>query len=736
MYLTPTPERAPIEADHGFNLPHLVRILRRHMRLMAVIFLATVAAAAGITISMRPVYTADAHLMIDKPGERLLPKDNNQENTNTVIDTGAIESEVQVLRSPALAEAVVRDLRLDHDPEFNPAPHKPGLIARLRSALPQLGAPPPRPAAQAYSPVVDAVLSHLKVSRLGASYIVDVGFTSHDPDKSARIANAFADNYLKLQLQAKYDVSRDATNWLYGHIGELRQRVLDADSALAAYRIQNNLLTTSAQGQTLTEQEISNLDQQAALTRASEAEAQARLNTAQAQLASGSAGDDVGETLNSPVITGLRGQQAVINAKIADLQSRYGPRHPDLIKAQQQLAAVDVQIKTEIKRILSNLQAQAAVARERAISMDHSVAQSRSGLAETNRSLVHLNDLQRNADAERTVYETFLSKFKEIGAEAGLARTDAHIVSPARPPFVPSAPRKSLNLAFGAALGLAAAMTAALVAEMFETGLGDAEIVERELALPYLGSIPSLSSITEPDDPLRRRPIDHLVVKPMSSFAESFRSLKAAIEFSRLGARARVLAVTSSLSGEGKTTTSVGLARSAAIAGVRSVIVDCDLRQRAVNQLLALSPRAGLLEVLSGTATLDEALMLDELSGAMVLPLVQAHYTPKDVFNSDAMARLIDELKRRFELVVLDTAPVILVTDARSISRHADAVVLLVHWRKTSRTLVHTSMRLLANAGAALAGVALTRVDLRRQASIDPGDPTAYYRSHKKYYLT
>jgi capsular exopolysaccharide synthesis family protein len=577
-------------------------------------------------------------------------------------------------------------------------------------------------------------MGHLKVSRVGASYIIDLVFTSHDPEKAARIANTFAENYLKMQLQAKYDVSRQANAWLYDHIGELRQRVLDADSALQTYKIQNNLL--SAQGGTLTEQEISNLDQQAALTRAAEAEAEARLHTAQAQLAHGSHGDDVGEALNSPVIQSLRGQQGMLNAKIADLQSRYGPRHPELIKAQDQLNAVDNQIKTEIQRILSNLQAQAAVARQRAESMDRSVAQSRAGLAETNRSVVRLNELQRDADAERSVYETFLSKFKEIGAEAGLARTDAHIVSPARPPTGPSAPRKTLNLAFGAALGLAAAMTAALIAEMFETGLSDAEIVERELALPYLGSIPSLTSIVEGDDPLRRRPIDHLVVKPMSSFAESFRSLKAAIEFSRLGARARVLAVTSSLSGEGKTTTSVGLARSAAIAGVHSVVVDCDLRQRTVNQLLDLSPRVGLLEVLDGTATLDEALMLDELSGAMVLPLVQTHYTPKDVFNSEAMARLIDELRRRFELVVLDTAPVILVTDARSISRHADAVVLLVHWRKTSRSLVQTSLRLLGSAGATLAGVALTRVDLRRSASVDPGDPTAYYLSHKKYYLT
>jgi capsular exopolysaccharide synthesis family protein len=734
MYLTTTPERPTLEAEPGFNLPQLVRIVRRRFRMMAVIFLLTLAATAAITMQMQPVYTGEVHLMIDRPGEQLLPKNNNTNQINTVIDTGTVESEVQVLNSPALAETVVRDLRLDQDPEFNPALSPPSLIARLRAVLPKFGGGAQHATSGPYGAVVDATLSHLKVKRVGASYIINLEFTSRSPAKAARIANAFAQNYLQLQLKAKYDVSKEANAWLYDHIGELRQRVLDADAALQNYKIQNNLL--SAQGETLTEQEISNLDQQAAATRAAEAEAQARLTTAQNQLANGSSGDDVGEALNSPVIQQLRAQQATIQAKIADLQSRYGPRHPDLLKAQDQLAAVDKQIKTEIHRILSNLQAQAAVARERAAAMDRSVAQSRAGLAQANRSAVRYFELQRDADAERAVYETFLSKYKEIGAEAGLARTDAHIVSLARTPTGPSGPHKLLNLAFGAALGLAAAITAALVSNMFENGLGDAEVVERELALPYLGSIPSLNSLAESNDPLRARPIDHLIVKPMSSFAESFRSLKAAIEFSRLGARARVLAVTSSLAGEGKTTTSVGLARSAAIAGVRSVVVDCDLRQCSVKQLLQLSPRVGLLEVLNGTATLEEALMLDETSGAWVLPLVEAHFTPKDLFNSEAMGRLTDELKRRFELVVLDTAPVILVTDSRTIARHADAVVLLVHWRKTSRTLVQTSLRLLAGAGATMAGVALTRVDLRRPASIDPGDPSAYYLNHKRYYLT
>lgn len=734
MYLTPKSDKPTIVSEPRFDLPHLLRIARRRQRLMAVVFLLIVAATAAITLRMRPVYTATAHLMIDRPGEELLRRDDDTATRQSGLDSSLVETEVQVLRSPSLSEAVVRDLRLYRDPEFNPALSPPGPMARIRSALPQVGAKPPpiRPGQPRPSPVADALMSHLKVSRIGASYMVDLAFSSRDPEKAARIANTFANDYLKMQLEAKFDASHDANVWLDTHIGELRQRVVDADTALQNYKIQHNLL--SAQGATLTEQEISNLDQQAALTRAQQAEAKARLDTAMHQLANGSTGDDVGEAMNSPVIQQLRAQRATISAKIGNMEMHYGPRYPDLVKAKGELADVDTQIQVEIKRIISNLQAQTNVARERTSSMQESVAQSRANLAQSNRSMVRLAELQRDADAERGLYENFLNKFKEMGASAGLARTDAHIVSIARVPLAPSAPRKALNLAFGAALGLAAAIGAALVAEMFEGGLTDGEVVERELGVPYLGSVPSLSSVAPKDDPLRTRPIDHLVAKPMSSFAESVRSLKAAVEIARPGSKVKVLAVTSSLSGEGKTTTSVGLARSAAIAGLRTVVVDCDLRQRAVNRLLGVSPTAGLIEVLNGAATLDQALIRDEPSGAMVLPLVEALYTPRDVFGSDMMAALIVELKRRFDLVVLDTAPVVLVTEARTVARHADAAVLLVHWRKTPHVLVQSALRLLATAGVTTGGVALTRVNLRHAASVDPGDPTAYYLKHRKYY--
>lgn len=734
MYLTPSGARQPAAHEPILDLGRVMRIARRNLRLMAMVFLAVIAATAAVTLTTTPVYTGSVQLMIDKPGSKLLTEDDTKNPWNQgALDASAVETEVEVLRSPGIAAAVVSDLQLDRDPEFNPALSPPGLLARARAFLPSFGGKANGDAAKPVSPVVNAVRQHLGVSRVGTSYIIRVDFTSRDPAKAAMIANAFATAYLKAQLDTKFEASRVANAWLQSHIGELRTRVVNAETALQNFKIQNGLL--SAEGATLTEQEILGLNQQAALMRANEAETQARLNTAQAQIAHGSVGDDIGETLSSPVIQQLRQRRADLSAQVANLQSRYGPRHPDMLKAQSALEDTDAQIKAEIKRITSNLQAQAVVARERSASIDSSVAGARQNLAQNNRSVVKLDELRRDADAERTLYEGFLNKFKELSAEAGLAQTDAHIVSLASKPASPSAPNKTLNLALGGVLGLAAAVSSALLTEMFERGLADAEIVERELSVAYLGSIPRMSSIVTGDKALRERPIDYLVTKPASSFAEAFRSLRAAIEYSSHGSKVKVLAVTSSLSGEGKTTTSVGLARSAALAGIRTVVVDCDLRQQSIAELLDITPGAGLVEVLNGEATLDETLVRDRKSGAMILPLVESHFTPEDPFNSPRMAELMTELRRRFDLVILDTPPVILVTEARTVARCADAVLLLAHWRRTPRALVQTALRLLAGAGVNLVGVTLTQVDLRRPASVDPSDPTAHYLTHKSYYL-
>jgi len=266
-----------------------------------------------------------------------------------------------------------------------------------------------------------------------------------------------------------------------------------------------------------------------------------------------------------------------------------------------------------------------------------------------------------------------------------------------------------------------------------ESSLASSEDVTRRLDVPFLGAIPRLSSTVSGKD-AKSSPGRYVVEKPLSAFAEAFRNLRTAILFSKLDRPGKVVMITSALPGEGKTTTTLCLGRSAAMSGAKVVVVDCDLRRRNLNRLLNIEPVFGLIEVLQGAANIEDALILDELSGAYFLPLSASAQTVKDLFGSIAMDRLIAALRERFDLILMDTAPVIPITDTRVLASKVDVVVFLAQWRKTPRKAIESALAVLNSVGADVAGVALTLVDARQQAKYGYGDSSYYYRSYKNYY--
>ncbi|HEX4179038.1 MAG TPA: AAA family ATPase, partial [Rhizomicrobium sp.] len=405
--------------------------------------------------------------------------------------------------------------------------------------------------------------------------------------------------------------------------------------------------------------------------------------------------------------------------------------------AKRELADIDVQINQEITRIISNLEAQAQVARQHAASVEGSVGQTRGTLASNNQASVKLNELQRNADAANTLYQSFLERFKQTTAQQGMEQSDARVVSGASIPTAPSEPRTTLDLAFALIVAFVIATIAIVIAEIFDSGLTTAEDIEHDFRLPALGSIPSLWSLIETEEVSPgTTPADYVVQKPLSGFAETFRNLRSALLLCRTGGAARLVAITSSLADEGKTTTSFCLGRVAALSGDRVIIVDCDLRRRGLNAFVPESHKEGLIEVLSGQRAIKDVVMKDTASGAVVLPLGRSPFTPRDLFSSHAMQKVFSELQRDYDLVLLDAPPVLAVADSRSIANRADAVVMLARWRATPRKAVEASLKILAGADAFIAGIVLTRVDQKQQSKFGYGDPAYYYSSYEKYYTS
>jgi capsular exopolysaccharide synthesis family protein len=660
------------------------------------------------------------------------------------VDQVAIESEVELMRSPAVAQRVIDQLRLDKDPEFNSALAPPSVASKIKDfiTLKPLRMMLMKHATNATPSeveekinrqnIVNAVTGRLNVNRVGLTRVIEVSFSSTSKEKAAEIANTWAEQFIEQKLITADAANKQETDFLSKRIDGLRSQVEAAERGVQQYKIAHNLL--SAQGATLTEQELSDLNRQLATARLDQAESQARLATVKEQLAAGSHGDDVGETLNSQVIANLRTQAATFSSRLADLQTRYGPLHPEVVKVKQQLSDTERQIDAEIKRIVSNLSAQDRIQRQRAGVLASSVERARGELAANSKAMVELQQLELNAESVRALYESYLDRLKQTATGAGAQTSNARIVVNAAISPKPSSPKLALSLVFAIAAGGLAGGGAVAVRRAFDAGLTVGTDIEQKLGVNYLAGIPALASTLKPGETVDMPPCKFIQEKRLSAFSESFRSLRVSLFHASAHRKPQVVAITSALPGEGKTTTSSCLAVTLASTGAKVILVDCDLRRRGINSVFGVKPEKGLVEVLEGKASLDEAISTDGPAGLHILALSETSSETQDFFQFEPVDRLIEDLRSRYDVVLLDTAPVLPVAETRILAQKVDAVALLVRWRSTPVKAAQRAVDLLKDVGVTFAGAALTQIDIVGQTKYGYGDAEYYFKSYKGYY--
>lgn len=709
----------------------LLGTLRRRMLLFAAVFLAIVALGLVLTLRQTPMYTATATVVIETARERLTPG-NDQILQESGSGSAVIDTEVQVIQSNELANQVAAALNLDQALRFDPTQAPPGRRARIMAWIRGNDGDAPVPQ-RAIDPqaqreyVINILKAGLEVTRSGLTYALTVSFTANDPRFAALIANEYSKQYSQQALLRKQRANANAVKILTERVAELRAEAQKDTQAVQLYRIRNNLLSSNASQ--LTEQEVSTYNQSLANARASAAEERARLATARQQLRGGSNGEDVGAALESGVISGLKSQRATLTGQLAELTTRYGPEHPDVLKAKNQLADVNQSIRNETTNVVSNLSAKQAIANQRLGSVSGSLGQARGTLAASNQALVGFDDLTRKAQASQGLYEAYLDRLKQASAQEGTEQPEARTITWAQTPERPSSPNVPLNLFLSVMLGLGAGLAAAFITELAFRGLTTGDDIETRLGIRYLGSVPLAKSVFKS----KLQPLDALLDRPQSAFAESYRSLLASLNQS-VDPVVQVVTITSALPQEGKSTVAGGMARIAALDGEKVVLLDCDQRRRSVNKLVPNPREVGLFEVLRGEASIDDALVLDEPSGAWLLPLNSKRIAPGEHFTGEPMRRLLDDLRERFTLIIIDSAPVLPIADTRLIATMADAVIMVARWRKTPDHAVRSALKLLPPGRINLAGAVLTQVDIRRQAKFGYGDPTYYYNQYKEYY--
>lgn len=677
------------------------------------------AVAAYVTLAPR-IYSATSAVMIE-PLRGDPVKSSEFSQVEKAASSDFIETQILIIDSSANAIAVVKALDLVNDPEFG---------GKIDQATLAGATPAEREEARAVA-ASDVLRSAVVVRRIGSTSLIEIEARARSATQAARIADEFANQYLSSLAAGRSESAERASQQIDAKLNELRIAAEQADGELQRYKIANGLM--SAQGATLAEQESSTLNQQVASAKATLAERQGRLQAARNQLARGGGGGDVTSALNSGTIGALRTQEAESSRNLAQLRARYGTKHPAITQEEQRLADIQRQIQLEINRILSSLEAEVSVASSGLSSLLNSQRASRSRLEGNTSAQVGFLELERKALAARTVYEAFLSTSRGTEAREGIEQPRASISSNAVVPTSPSSPNAPLAYMLGSVFALTFGVLAIVLVEYLDSGIRTKSDVERRLGARYLGAVPELSS-TLGTIRSREAPEDYVVSHPQSTYAEALRSIVAAITL-RGNRRPKVIAVTSALPREGKTTTSVSLARVLAMSGARTVLVDADIRRHASSDLLLRGRQGDLTKVLDGTMTIAQALLKDEETDLYILCSSGAPTSGRDLLTPEIVGQLLAELKSSFDYVVIDTAPVLGVADARVVASKVDATLLLARWGETSLRAADTALDLLLGSNAKVYGVALTMVNIKKYASTGHEDVYGYHKQFKGYYV-
>lgn len=690
-----------------FDLRGATSAVRRRWWLILALF-ALAGIIAAILYGMQDtVYSATARVAVERRSEDLVQTDASV--PVLTADSAAVDTEVQRLRAPELASAVVDKLKLANDPAF--AEVIGGAAAQRKAAI-------------------NALIARLDIRREGTSFAISISHSGTSAQQSARIVNTLVDLYRSNSVGSQTGERERRVALLSQRLGELRGELTIAERAVAEYRIANNIVDASKDS-SVRQSEISALNTELAQARAQEAEAAARLSTARGQLATGRGGDTLASALNSPVVGDLRRQQADLAVRRAELAERYGPRHPDLLRVNEQTQEINARISAEIARTTASLRSEAQAAAGRTSSIVGSIGRAEGAVNAQTAASVRLAELERNAESAQALYRAFLDQYRAATAQVGADSGTASIIARALVPTRPVSPDPWLFAIGALVVGTILSTLVLLLLRLFDDSFESGRDVVRKTGAKLFGSVPDVSSLVGKKatkrDPLS--PSDYLIDHQGSAYAEAVRGVRVALE----NRGAKVVAITSALPGEGKTTLALSLARSAALAGQKVLLIDTDLRRRASSISLAEDVRTGLVDVIADRTKLAQALVQDSRSGAFLLPQTAADTDKYDAITGDRLTALLGDLRDSFDLIVLDTAPVLAVAEARVVAGVADATMLAVRWRKTPASAANLALDLLNEHGARISGIVLTQVDLKAQAREGIGEG-AFYGAYTHYY--
>jgi succinoglycan biosynthesis transport protein ExoP len=684
------------------------------------------------TFTATPIYEARAQLLIESDERNVLNFKEVVEQDRTALDYS--QTQQRLLQSRTLAKKTLDTLMLWSRPEFGGRRDDSFSMAAyiaaasswveqiFRSSRPDDAAGPTETAIQ--SAGIDAFLGSLTVSPIRNSRLLDVRFRSSDPDLAARVANELVRQFIEQNLEFKSRASKEASDFLAQRLEEQRKQVEASDLALQRYREQNSAISLDER-QNIVVQKLADLNEAVTQAKTTRIQKEAAYNQLRELESDRAALDTFPAILSNSFIQQLKSELSRLQSERAQLSDKLGDKHPSMVKVESAIESTQARLDAELTKVVQSVRNEYLAAQVEENSLTAALNAQKGDALQQNRKAIDYGVLQRAATSNQQIFDGLLQRSKETGISGELKASDIRIVDGAEVPRTPVRPRKQLNLLFALFGGGVLALGFAFFLEYLDNRIKLPEEIVTHLGLACLGLVPMI-----PRKPRGPAPLINEGVPP--NFSEAFKGLRTNLLFSSAEEGSRSLVVTSAGPGEGKTIVSTNLAMALAQAGQRVILVDADMRRPQTHDVLGQEQEPGLSNLIVGNVKASEAVRPTAVAGLWVLPAGRIPPNPAELLGSPRFRDFLATLRDHFDWVIVDSPPVMAVTDAAVVAHLVNGVVFVVSAETTGRATAQTAIGQLEAANVKVMGAVLNGVNLDRNGYYYANH---YRREYGAYYI-
>jgi capsular exopolysaccharide synthesis family protein len=681
-----------------------------------------------VVSNMRPMYRGAATLLIEQGKNRTVSIE--EVYSQGILQREHYQTQVEILKSEELARKTIQKLKLVTHPDYDPRQAQPSWISRITGSH-DGNEEIKRTDDEVLKGVIQKFRENLQVQLVRNSQLAQISFVSPDKELVAKVPNTLAETFIESDLDARMAMTQKASEWLRERMGELRGKVDSAEKALQDYRDRERIVDAKGLALSGASRQLEELTRSLVEARQKRAEAEAAYSMVQ-QIKAGRAQvsyDSVPAVLRQPLVQKMKEQEAEADRRLSDAAKRYGPEHPRLVQAKAELEAAKESTRKQVEIVIAGLTKEYEAARSNENAVERALSQSKADIQGINRKEFQLGVLEREVQQNRNLYDMFVTRLKETSAAGDLQSTVARVIDPATVPARPFAPNKQQIVGIAAILTLILAAMLALLLDRLTNTINSTSDVENRLGVPVLGVLQKIKGF------VKKGFVSELAFfnDTQSTFSEAVRTVRTSVLMSALDDPHKVVVITSSVPEEGKTTLSFNLA--CALGQVKKVLlVDGDLRRPKIGKLVNRDGRApGLADLVAGQAQVSQCVFFDERAGIHILSAGTVPPNPLELLSSKRFEDVITKLKEAFDIVIIDSAPLQLVSDAQVLSQFASSVIYVVKADSTPYQVAQNGIKKLRRVNAPILGVVLNQLDLEK-AEKYYGEYSGYqsYKGYKK----